>query len=282
MRLHVVHTLKYTYSEPIILEPHNIYLAPKAYPHQHIHEYSLEISPNPSKVVKNMAIEDNTQHIAYFVPEPIQELSINANMLIESKEFNVFDFVLFPFETQQLPFKYPDRKIGLLQPYLQRDGVTTYVEQFARQIAMSVRWNTVNFLTALSQNIAQNFVYEKRDIGPPNTPDYTLTNRIGTCRDYTQLFIACCRSLGIAARFVSGYLYGSELQAHELHAWAEAYLPGAGWRGFDPTEGKAVVNNYIYLATSAVPSIITPVSGTFRGNANSKLETNILIEEIEN
>ena len=278
MHLRVVHTLQYTYSEPVALEPHSIYLAPKIYPYQRLIKYDLEISPKPSKMVKNMAIEENTQHIAYFT-DKTETLTIKAEMVIESNEFNIFNFVLFPFETQTLPFQYPETIKQLQQPYLVREGVTTSIEQFSRQIAASVRWNTVDFLMALSRNIRSNFAYEKREVGLPYPPEYTLTNRMGTCRDFAQLFIACCRSLGIAARFVSGYLYGSELQAHELHAWAEVYLPGAGWRGFDPTEGNAVINNHIYLATSAEPSVITPVSGTYRGKANSILMTDILIEQ---
>ncbi len=278
MLISVEHTLNYTYSDPVLLDPHTIYLSPQAYPHQRVIDFDLFVSPSPSKIVRNMTVGGNVQHIAYF-NHSTSYLTIRASMLVRSDEFNVFDFVLFPFNTERIPFQYPDALKPFLMPYLQREGVTPTVEQFARQNASMSKWNTVDFLTHLCHYIYQSFVYEWREFGAPNAPEITLISRKGSCRDFAQLFIACCRSIGIAARFVSGYLYGNDLQAHELHAWAEAYLPGAGWRGFDPTEGKAVVNNHVYLATAANPLLIAPVAGTFRGKAESLLQTNIEIQE---
>jgi transglutaminase-like putative cysteine protease len=106
-----------------------------------------------------------------------------------------------------------------------------------------------------------------------------LISRKGTCRDYAVLMIAACKALGLAARFVSGYCYGSELQAHELHAWVEVYLPGAGWRGFDPTEGRIVDFHYIALASSAQAELINPIRGGFRGNAVSSLNAFVDIQQ---
>jgi transglutaminase-like putative cysteine protease len=278
MNLQVFHKLFYTYSDAISLDPHTIYLHPKAYPHQQIRSYSLVIEPTPSMLVHNVDVEGNHQQIAYF-REPTNHLTISVEMSILSNDFNVFGFVLFPFETERIPFQYSDALKKYLQPYLIREGVTTYVEQYARQTAALARWMTVPFLTTLCQEIYQNFVYERRDVGAPLAPEHTLIGRKGSCRDFSQLFVACCRSVGIAARFVSGYLYGNALQEHDLHAWAEVYLPGAGWRGFDPTEGKAIVNNHVYLASSGDPVLITPVSGTFRGKGRSTLTSEVTVSE---
>jgi transglutaminase-like putative cysteine protease len=278
MQLNVRHELRYTYSNSITLEPHILHLAPKAYPHQRIVDFSLVIEPQPVKIVKNMSAEDNAQHVVFF-GERTNYLTIKANITVQSDEFNVFDFVLYPFDTQRLPFSYPENIKILLQPYLQRDGITMAVETFARRIANTAKWETVSFLTHLCQYIHQNFVYERREEGLPYPPEHTLTIQKGTCRDFAQLFIASCRSVGLAARFASGYLYGSQQQAHELHAWAEVYLPGAGWRGFDPTEGGAVINKHIYLATSANAALITPVAGTFRGEGQSMLVAEVDVSE---
>lgn len=268
MNLQVLHKLSYVYSEAISLDPHTIYLHPKASPYQRILSYSMIIEPTPSMLVQNVDAEGNYQQIAYF-RQMTDSLMISVEMTVASDEFNPFAFVLFPFETERLPFQYSDSLKKNLQPYLLREGVTTYVEQFARHTAASVRWMTIPFLTSLCQIIAQEFVYERRDVGAPLLPEHTLIGRKGSCRDFAQLFVACCRSIGIAARFVSGYLYGNVQQEHELHAWAEVYLPGAGWRGFDPTEGGTVASNHIYLASSNNPQLITPVSGIFRGKARS-------------
>ncbi|MFN4147344.1 MAG: transglutaminase domain-containing protein [Runella sp.] len=278
MRLHVIHRLHYTYSDAIFLEPHLIYLHPKAYPHQQVIQHSIVIDPQPSMLVHNLDPEGNHQHRAYF-KDSTTSLTISVEMCVQSEPFNVFEFVLFPFETEHLPFQYPDTVKKYLQPYLVRDGVTTYVEQFARQIASYARWKTVLFLTTLSRTIYETFVYERREVGPPMPPELTLIGRKGSCRDFAQLFVACCRSIGIAARFVSGYLYGNPLQEHDLHAWAEVYLPGAGWRGFDPTEGKAVINHHVHLAASGDPQTIAPVSGTFRGKALSSLIAEVTVSE---
>jgi transglutaminase-like putative cysteine protease len=278
MNLHVSHKLSYQYSEAILLEPHTIYLHPKAHAHQQVKGFSMQILPTPSMLVHNLDVEGNHQHLAYF-NAPTDRLEVVVEMEISSQDFNVFGFVLFPFDTAKIPFHYPELKKKYVQAYLIREGVTTYVEQYARQTAASARWQTVPFLTTLCQNIYENFVYVRREEGAPLQPEVTLIEKCGSCRDFAQLFVACCRSIGIAARFVSGYLYGNPLQAHDLHAWAEVYLPGAGWRGFDPTEGKAIVNNHIYLASSADPALIAPVSGTFRGKARSTLAAEVNIWE---
>jgi transglutaminase-like putative cysteine protease len=278
MILNVSHQLFYTYSESVILEPHTFYLFPKAYPHQQIVSHTITIDPLPGMLVHNIDVEGNHQHIAYF-REATSQLTVSVQMAVSSADFNLFEFVLFPFETERIPFQYPEPLRKFLQPYLVREGVTTYVEQYARQTAAGVRWMTVAFLTTLCREISQNFMYERRDIGAPLLPEHTLIGRKGTCRDFAQLFVACCRGLGLAARFVSGYLYGNALQEHDLHAWAEVYLPGAGWRGFDPTDGKAVMNNHVYLASSADPMLVTPVSGVFRGKAKSTLRAEVNVGE---
>jgi transglutaminase-like putative cysteine protease len=276
MILRVEHTLHYTYSNPVSLTPHTIYLTPKASPTQEITHYELDIQPVPSLLFKNIDVEGNAQFVAFFNTS-CQELSIKASFEIESEEFNPYHFIYFPFDSEKLPFKYPEKELSLLQPYLTQDGVTTLVHQFSRQIAAEANWKTTDFLVRLSKHIRNNFKYEKRLEGAANSPEKTLLSQDGTCRDYAVLMIAACKSLGIAARFVSGYCYGYELQAHELHAWVEVYLPGAGWRGFDPTAGVITNNQYITLASSAQAELINPIRGGFRGNASSVLEAYVNI-----
>ncbi|WP_373513972.1 transglutaminase domain-containing protein [Persicitalea sp.] len=279
MNLRVKHSLRYTYDQPVALGPHVLYLYPKTYPHQQILNYALHIDPLPSKVVRNVDEEGNVQQVAYFAFNT-SFFTVEAEMTLRSDPFNVFDFVLFPFETQNIPFRYPDRAQKYLAPYLSRHEITPYVEQFARQIATQANWATVPFLTLLSQHIHDNFFYQHRAEGRAFPPETTLRGQKGSCRDYSSLFIAACRSLGVAARFVSGYLYGNPAQAHELHAWVEVFLPGAGWRGFDPTEGRAMINNHVCLGASADSDQLAPVMGTFQGNAAAVLTAYVEIEEV--
>jgi transglutaminase-like putative cysteine protease len=280
MNLKVHHTLTYSYNIPVVLNPHTLYIYPRPYPHQRVQDYSLYIDPLPSKIVRNVDAEGNFQQVAYFFNGPVDRLVVDAVITVSSDPVNVFDFVLFPFATKNFPFLYEDRIYKYLIPYLSRADVTPQVEQFARKIAAEVNWATVPFLVQLSQYISTHFTYQNRTFGMAYPPDDTLRDRMGSCRDYSRLFISACRSLGIAARFVSGYLYGNPLQAHELHAWAEVYLPGAGWRGFDPTEGKAIINNHISMGSSADFGQLAPVMGSFRGGAYSTLTTFVDVQSL--
>lgn len=273
MHLHVWHESEYTYDSAVALGPQTLYLYPRMYPYQRLLDYQLRIDPEPSKVVRNIDVEGNVQQLVYF-GGPTTHLRVTAEIKLQSDEFNSFDFVLFPFETQRVPFRYPKSEEDLLHPYLKRVGVSDRVETWAKSIAAGAGWQTTNFLMALNGAIRQ-FTYEVREEGDPLPPEQTLTLRKGSCRDYTTLFMAACRSLGIASRFVSGYLYGNPQQEHQLHAWAEVYLPGAGWRGFDPTEGSVVVNRHIFLASTAKPELAAPIRGTFSGQARSTLHSEL-------
>lgn len=274
MHLHVRHESEYTYDVPVALGPQTLYLFPRMYPYQRLLAYELVIDPKPTQIVRNIDVEGNGQQLVYF-NHPTDHLNITVAIQLQSDEFNSFDFVLFPFEAERVPFRYPDTQRDLLRPYLEREGVSERIESWARQIAAGAGWQTTAFLTSLTQIIRQ-FTYEVREEGAPFSPEQTLTGRKGSCRDYTTLFMAACRSLGIAARFVSGYLFGNPQQEHQLHAWAEVYLPGAGWRGFDPTEGSVVVNRHIFLTSTAKPELAAPISGTFAGQAKSTFRSEIV------
>ncbi len=280
MNLKVHHTLQYTYAAPVLLGYHTLYMFPRTYPNQRVLDYSIHIDPLPSKVVRNVDAEGNTQQIVYFANTPVSHLTVNSVITVASDPVNVFDFVLFPFSTQNFPFVYESRLHKYLLPYLDGRDSSPEVEQFAQEIAVGVNWETVPFLVELMKYIQQNFTYANREFGKAYPPEETLRNRRGSCRDYARLCISACRCVGIAARFVSGYLYGNSQQAHELHAWVEVFLPGAGWRGFDPTEGKAIANHHISLGASADFDQLAPVMGTFVGVTDTTLITQVDIQLI--
>lgn len=280
MNLKVEHTLQYNYSVPVVLGQHTLYMYPHTYPNQKMLDYGLFITPQPTRIIRNVDAENNVQQVVYFSNETVFQLQVRAVMTVASAPVNVFDFVLFPFITKTFPFTYEPRDEKYLKPYLHRGDLTHAVEQFARQMAGDANWETVPFLVTLCQYIQGNFRYQNRDLGAAHPPDETLRDRIGSCRDYARLFISACRSLGLAARFVSGYLYGNLAQSHELHAWVEVYLPGAGWRAFDPTEGKAIGNNHIRLGASADFDQLAPVMGSFMGNTQATLTTQVVIDKI--
>jgi transglutaminase-like putative cysteine protease len=280
----IKHHLRYEYSESVTLDPHILYLHPRKSALLSVQEFNLQIDPAPVQISKNLDPEGNIQNILFF-KEPTSYLSIEVQATVETTEFNPFDFVYFPFESKTLPITYSNSYQKTLSPYLGLEGVTPTVEQMARQIASGVRYSTSAYLSALNEFIFNSFAYEIREEGAPNSPEFTLINRKGSCRDYAVLFSALCRAMGLATRFVSGYYIGVAPvdvpnQTHHLHAWVEVYLPGGGWRGYDPTQHEVVSGNHIPLAASCLPEEITPVYGSYRGAANSILYTNVFIERI--
>ncbi|MGX7688097.1 transglutaminase family protein [Flectobacillus sp. BAB-3569] len=279
MKLAITHTLLYDYSNDVRLEPHYLYLHPKQGPYLKVDQYSLQISPTPDFISKNVDSADNIQHIVFF-NNSTRHLSIKAESIIEVTEFNPYSFIYHPFESSRLPIKYANDLNDSLQSYLNRKGVTTYVDQTARQIAASVNWDTSSFLSELNKFI-HSFAYEIREEGDAYSPEKTLLERRGSCRDYSVLFMAMCRALGIASKFVSGYYFSDPNQPQYLHAWVNVYLPGGGWRGYDPTQNCLVSGRHIPLATSAMPNLISPIHGTFRGSAQSVFKAEVSVRKIE-
>jgi transglutaminase-like putative cysteine protease len=182
---------------------------------------------------------------------------------------NPYDYLLTP-QNQRLPIGYHPREAALLGPALRRTAVPIHVDparELAEQLRETSRGEVIVFLTRLTETICNRFKVVHREQGSPWPPATTIEQRQGACRDLAVLWIDICRSVGLAARFVSGYQEGDvEQDKRFLHAWAEVYMPGAGWRGFDPTNGLAVADRHVAIAAAADPQFAAPVTATFRGN----------------
>jgi transglutaminase-like putative cysteine protease len=278
MTIKIEHELLYEYTDAVHLEPHYLYLHPKRSSLLTLKSYQLDVAPQPDFIAKNLDESDNTQQILFF-SKPVTKLHIKTTSIVETTEFNPLSFVYHPFQNSQLPIEYSEQLQLTLMPYLVKTGITTLIDQTARQIAGGVNWNTTSFLTELNKLI-NTFAYEVREDGEPNSPETTLLTKTGSCRDYSVLFMAMCRVLGIACRFVSGYHYGDPEQPQYLHAWVEVYLPGGGWRGFDPTQNCLVSGKHIPLGASTISEAVTPVYGTYRGSAKSNFVTRVHLEEM--
>ena len=142
---------------------------------------------------------------------------------------------------------------------------------------------TYLLLEWINKAIATGFTYQQREEPGVQSPSTTLTRRTGSCRDFATLFIDACRSLGLAARFVSGYLYSPTLPWGQgaTHAWSEVYLPGAGWKGFDSTTGEVVGNDHITVAVSRHPELVPPVSGSFQAINPQSPVMSVMVEVAE-
>jgi transglutaminase-like putative cysteine protease len=201
------------------------------------------------------------------------------NCVVETLRTNPFDYLL---ETgaMELPVRYrPESRAALAayQAFDQPPG--SVVTEFANEILAGAKRQTIVFLTKLCGWIAGSFQNEIRPEGAPLPPEVTLAKRSGSCRDLAVLFIEACRAVGLAARFVSGYQSALDSDGdRHLHAWAEVFLPGAGWRGYDPGLGLAVADQHVALASGLTPLAAAPSVGTFRGTGvSSNLESQIVI-----
>jgi transglutaminase-like putative cysteine protease len=207
---------------------------------------------------------------------------LRATAEVETLRENPYDYLVAPVN-QRLPISYQPWETALLAPAVRRSAVPIHVDparELAEQMREASRGEVVPFLARLTETIAHRFKVVHREQGSPWPPATTIEQRQGACRDLAVLWIDICRSVGLAARFVSGYLDGdAEQDKRFLHAWAEVYLPGAGWRGYDPTNGLAVADRHIAIAASADPQQAAPVTATYRGsNVEAELYADVTVE----
>ncbi|MGA3171622.1 MAG: transglutaminase family protein [Chthoniobacteraceae bacterium] len=275
MNFTVKHTSLYSYSKPVSLQPHIIRLRPRCDGTVRLVRLETEIEPEPITLSECLDIEGNSVLHAWF-GDPTPRLAIQTSFEVETARGNPFDYLLAA-AADTLPIVYGDELNRSLAGYLQRVHDEDTVANFGRLIAETAGGRTLEFLNALNSEIYKTCPISIRETGAPHPPAHTLEHRYGSCRDVAMLFIDACRAVGIAARFVSGYRPASTgRQRRYMHAWPEVYLPGGGWRGYDPTHDMAVNDEYIAVAACREPLGATPIEGGFRGTgATSTLEANI-------
>jgi transglutaminase-like putative cysteine protease len=274
MRISVTHTTFYRYDAPVAPEPHTFRLRPRDDASQRLLRYAIEISPAPAGRSECLDQDGNVVLETWFA-EAIEELEVCSSFEVETLRGNPFDFLL---AGSSLPPRYEPPLDRALVPYLAIAQSGAFAE-FARAAAGRAGHRTMPFLTELNRTLHEEFRYEAREEGAALPPEATFDARAGSCRDLAVLFCALCRSAGLAARFVSGYQ--SEAALHErayMHAWAEVYLPGGGWRGYDPSQGLAVSTSHVAVAAAADPVLAAPVSGSYRGAARSSMKFQIQMQ----
>lgn len=265
MRISVVHSTVYRYQSAVYLEPHTVRLRPREDGAQRLLRYAIEILPEPSGSSAGLDQDGNVALQVWF-REPVGELSVRTSFEVETLRANPFDFVL-------TGASYEEPLHSALAPYLEIADIPALAGFLPRDP------DPMAFLAALNARLFQDFQQVVRDEGEPYAPEVTLRRRAGSCRDLAVLFCAACRARGLAARFVSGYEQAAafEDQRH-MHAWAEVYLPGGGWRGFDPSRGLAVSTGHVAVAAAADPRLAAPVAGTYRGAASAAMEFSISMQ----
>ena len=288
MRYAISHTITYCYDRPVHLAPHHVRLRPRSDAAQQLQNFSLIVHPTPDGSTNNIDLGGHTTLKLWFSDRSIETLTVQAKSEVETFRDNPFDFILEPWAVT-LPIDYPCFLAAQLQPYLigHFHAIPGVIDPIASDLAQQL-WDTSNgqtipFLTHLTQHLYQHNQYSSRETGDPYPPGLTWRKQEGSCRDLTVLFMAVCRAVGLASRFVSGYHEGDpDHPDNALHAWAEVYLPGAGWRGYDPTLGLAVGDRYVALAASPDPKDAAAIQGSLRSGsrASSQLTYELSIEAI--
>ncbi|TGP23841.1 MULTISPECIES: transglutaminase family protein [unclassified Mesorhizobium] len=267
----VHHLTHYKYDRPVILGPQVIRLQPAPHSRTKVLSHSLKVEPKTHFV--NLQQDPYGNFLARFVfPEPVTELKIEVDLVADMTVYNPFDFFVEE-AAEKFPFEYPEEIREDLAIYRTPEPAGPLLSKFLESIDRS-QTNTVNFLVGLNARLQREIAYIVRMETGVYSPEETLAAAKGSCRDSSWLLVQILRNLGIAARFVSGYLIqlkpdlisldgppGTAVDFTDLHAWCEVYIPGAGWIGFDPTSGLLTGESHVPLAATPHFRNAAPISG---------------------
>lgn len=264
MRIRIEHLTRFLYTGPVLCEPLTIRLRPREDHRQRLLRFQLVVDPEPAGLSDVLDHEGNAVARAWFEGRT-DELLIATRAVVETQLTNPFRLLLAPHATR-LPLSLQDDERAVLAPYAQREDESPLVSEFVQESLHESDREPLEFLTRLCSRIQSHCKLIVREQGAPWPAARTLEDRRGACRDLAVLFNEACRAVGLPARFVSGYQIDVPDGARpELHAWSEVYLPGAGWRGFDPSQGLAVTDRHVPLAAGRTPYAAAPTSGTYLG-----------------
>jgi transglutaminase-like putative cysteine protease len=267
------HVTHYKYDRPIKIGAQVVRLRPAPHCRSNVISYSLKVEPAQHFI--NWQQDPFANYLARLVfPENTTEFKVTVDLVVEMAVYNPFDFFLEP-EAENFPFTYSEAQRKELAPYLVTETPTPLLQNYLAKIDRKER-RTIDFLVWLNQEVQKDVKYLIRMEPGVQTPEQTLANASGSCRDSGWLLVQLMRHCGLAARFVSGYLIqlvpdvkaldgpsGTTVDFTDLHAWCEVFLPGAGWIGLDPTSGLLAGEGHIPLACTPSPS-----SAAIRGSAS--------------
>ncbi len=268
MLITIHHCVRYRFESPVFLEPHTVRLSPRVGASVRLVSGDLQVDPAPRVRADNLDKEGNTVVQTWFEGTTSQ-LTVDSRVTVETLVTDPFQF-LATDPDWTLPYVYPPGWGPTLAPYRRApDAVPDAVRELALAAAEQANRDQLTFPPVLAQRMHHDFSLVHREEGAPRPAHETVVAGTGACRDLAVLFVECCRAMGLAARFVSGYTVVPDAPRSELHAWAEVYLRGGGWRGFDPSCGLAVSDRHVALAAAADPDDAAPVTGTFRGDCKA-------------
>ena len=272
MKIKYIHNLEYSYEESVQLGEHRLCIKPRSHGFQRLINFNLNISPNPKILYPLLAASGEEINRITFEGYT-DSLSIKAISEVETlKHPCILDGVKERDLT--LPFcrSIINRDLqGALEGWMPNGQHDPSAVELAQESLAGSSNNALSFTFQLIEIIQDRVKYTKRHTGPAWPASRTLRERVGSCRDLAMLMVESCRSVGIPSRFVSGYHFEDPLpKEFDLHAWAELYIPGAGWRGFDPSGKGLIDERYLTLVSSSKSNLTAVITGNFRGKTNLK------------
>jgi len=282
--LTVYHSTAYRYREPVGLGEHRMMFRPRASHDLRLIQTNLLITPQPSQLRWLHDPFDNSVAVATF-EGTTSELHFESTVTLEHFENSMLEYPLEEY-ARTYPFRYSDEDFPNLARALAHhypgENLSTWALQF---LDPSDTTDTMKMLSAMTCGIRKEFIYTRRIEKGVQTPEETLRTRRGSCRDFAVLMMEAVRSLGVAARFVSGYVFvpnSSGLAGGgATHAWVQAYLPGAGWIDFDPTNSIIGNRNLIRVAVAWTPEHVLPLWGTYAGSPEAFLGMDVTVTVTE-
>lgn len=282
-RLTVRHVTTYRYATPVALGEHRLMLRPRDSHDLRLVSTRIAISPEPSGLRWVYDVFGNSVAIASF-EGGAEALSIASEIDLELYDDGEPDCLIERY-AERFPFAYSAEDMPDLTRLIERHypDPDHLVDSWARRFLDTGGGGTLDLLEAMTRAIQHDFTYAARDAEGVQTPLETLGSGSGSCRDFAVLMMEAARSLGLAARFVSGYVHaplgdpGAILGGGATHAWVQVYLPGAGWREYDPTNGIIGNRNLIRVAVVRAPAQAAPVSGSWTGPADAALGMDVAV-----
>ena len=279
MKIRIRHTLKFQYDRLVFLEPLTVRLRPRSDHAQRLLAFKVHVEPEPIHWADVLDPVGSVVRVNVFEGMH-RELTVYTRATVETSLRNPFQYLINEAGAAQLPATYMEPERAVLRPYIDGPDSPAEVSGLANELQRESGADTATFLRLAVMRVSRVCQQINRNEGPPWPPGLTLRRGEGACRDLTIVFIALCRTVGLAARFVSGYQVTPNASTQpELHAWAEVYLPGGGWRGYDPSAGLATADRHVPVASAPDSAGAEPTAGTYRGNsAASRLSFRLRVE----
>lgn len=278
-RYKIDHRTYYNFSGMVTLGPHILRLRPREDHELRIESTNLKLTP-PATLRWHRDVEGNSVATATF-ESATSQLIVENEVIIQQYNENPLEFLVADYAIDY-PFPYLPHDQPLLSPYMAamaqstRNLLTAWIGNVWQPTEPI---QTYSLLQRLGSHIFQTLAYRLREEPGVQTVEQTLAYGTGSCRDFAVLFMEAARCLGLAARFVSGYLHAppSAVNYGSTHAWAEVYLPGAGWKGFDPTIGSIAGTDHIAVAVARLPESVPPIEGSFIGPPGANMDVGVWV-----